>query len=92
MPHPRFESKEIAEKGEALYQAKIRPLVVRENKGRYLAIDIETGDFALADEHLDAADKLLENRPDAPIYMKLVGYRTTAAIGTSLIAEDEVGN
>jgi len=32
---------------------------------------------------------LLETKPDARIYMKLVGYRTTAAIGASLTPEDE---
>ena len=89
MPHPRHSTKEIVDRGEELYQSTIRPNVVRENKGRYLAIDIETGEYALADEHLEAADMLLDKRPDAPIYMKLVGYRATAAIGASLGSEDE---
>jgi hypothetical protein len=88
MPHPKYATNEIVRRGEELYQTKFRTSL-KENKGKYLAIDIESGDYALADEHLEAADKLLELHPGAPIYMKLVGYTATASIGTTLTAEDE---
>jgi len=89
MPHPRYGSQEIVDKGKEIYEHDIRSRVIRENKGKYLAIDIETGEYELADEHLDAADRILDKHPGAPIYVLRVGYPVTAVFGTMMVAEGE---
>jgi hypothetical protein len=57
-----------------LYETKIRPLVEAGNLGRLLAIDIESGDYAVADESIDACRPLIEKNPDAQIWCLRIGH------------------
>ena len=79
---PRYSKEEIARRGRALYAKHVRPKVGREKKGRVVAIDINTGDFEVADDTLPAAHQLLARRPDAEIWLARVGYRTFHRIGS----------
>jgi hypothetical protein len=45
----RYPIDEIARRGTELYESRIRALVQPGNDGRILAIDIESGDYAVAD-------------------------------------------
>jgi hypothetical protein len=64
----------IAERGTTLYESKIRPLVETGNRDRILAIDIESGDYAVADETLDACRPLIDKNPDAQIWSLRIGH------------------
>ena len=66
----------IASRGEELYQQNIRANVEADHKGRFLAVDIETGDYAIADEDLEATECLLSKRPDALVYGLRIGFPT----------------
>ena len=71
---PRYSSEEFARRGTELYESKIRPLVESGNLGRILAIDIESGDYAVGDEGHEAAQVLIEKNPDAQIWCLRIGY------------------
>jgi hypothetical protein len=71
---PRYSSEEVARRGGELYEAKIRPLVEANNFGRILCIDIESGDYAVADEPLDASQVLINKNPDAQIWCLRIGH------------------
>lgn len=43
-------------------------------KGRAIALDVKTGDYAIGDTGLEAADKLLRRHPKAEIWYERVGY------------------
>ncbi len=49
--------------------------------GKFAAIDIETGEFAIASDELKACDKLRKRIPDAQIWMVRVGYRSVHRFG-----------
>ncbi len=71
---PRYSPEEAARRGEAIYDNTIRPQVEADNKGKYVAIDIETGAWEIdADENV-ASERLRARVPDAQIYMTRVGY------------------
>lgn len=74
-------SEAIAARGEALYQEKIREKVESTQKGKFLAVDIETGDYAIADEDLIATDRLLSKRPNATVYGLRIGFPSAYRIG-----------
>jgi hypothetical protein len=57
---PRYSKEEFAQRGDYLYENQIKPQVEAENYGRIVAIDIETGEFELADKILPATDRLFE--------------------------------
>jgi hypothetical protein len=42
---PRHSKQEFATRGEAIFEAKVRPRLMDKDDGRFAAIDIETGDF-----------------------------------------------
>ncbi len=45
---PRYNKEEFAQRGDLIYQTQIRPQVEADNHGKIVAIDIETGDFEIA--------------------------------------------
>lgn len=47
MPHPRFSSAEIVQRGQALYDERIRRKVEASRQGGFLAVDIETGEYEI---------------------------------------------
>ena len=77
---PRHSKEEFARRGRELYQQQIGPGLGPENEGRFVAIDIESGDFALDDDDYRATELLLAKRPDAQIWLERVGYPTAYRI------------
>ena len=78
---PRYTSEEFARRGAELYKSKIRPLVEAGNFGRILAIDIESGDFAIADETVEACQELIDKNPDAQIWSLRIGHIAAEKMG-----------
>ena len=72
-PGPRYTKEEFARRGDAIYEREIGPQVVSENEGKFVAIDIETGAYEIDQDELTASDRLRAQRPDAQIWMRLVG-------------------
>lgn len=72
---------DIAREGERIYERDIRSKVEADNKGRFVVIDILTGDFELADEDLAASDRLLERRPQALLYGIRIGSPAAIRMG-----------
>jgi hypothetical protein len=81
MPHTRYSSAEIVARGKALYDQQIRERVEGENKGRFLVINVETGEFVLDDDALTASDRAAERYPGAALYSVRVGYPAVGRIG-----------
>jgi hypothetical protein len=77
----RYSGDELAERGTRFYETKIRKLVEEDNIDRYLAIDVETGEFAVADQRHDAVIKLRERNPDAQIWGLRIGHIAAAKFG-----------
>lgn len=90
MPHPRFRGEEIARRGEELYENDLRARVeTEENIGKIISIDIETGDYEIADDALVTGRRLQAKYPDAAIYGKRIGYNAVFAIGGTLVRTAE---
>ena len=77
----RYSKEEIARCGQELYESSIRHEVESGNKGKIVAIDIETGTFELADETMEAARQLYERVPDAQPWVLRIGYRAVHRFG-----------
>jgi hypothetical protein len=81
MPHPRYSSHEIAERGRKLYEQHLCDKVAAGNTGKFLVIDVETGAYEIDQEELAALKRAKAKRPDAPLYMVRIGYRTAYQLG-----------
>jgi hypothetical protein len=89
MPATDYSPREIVQLGQDRYERDIRAKVESQNNGRILALDIETGDYEMADDSLSALDRLQTRRPDAPPYILRVGYPTVVKTATSCVWELE---
>jgi hypothetical protein len=79
---PRYSKEEFAQRGDLIYQTQIRPQVETGNHGKIVAIDIETGDFEVANSPMLAVDKLYERKPDAQPWVIRIGHRAVFRFGS----------
>ncbi|HYV37454.1 MAG TPA: hypothetical protein VE988_17245 [Gemmataceae bacterium] len=71
---PRYSKEEFARRGTELFESKIRHETEKGNHGRVVAIDIETGDYELADDTLEACQQLYARQPDAQPFCLRIGH------------------
>ena len=73
---------ETARLGGDLYERDIRPRLAASDHGKYVAIDVDSGCWAIAESVLEAADELRAEQPEAvDVWLLRVGYRAIATIG-----------
>jgi len=84
---PRYSKEEFARRGNETYERQIRPQVEDGNKGKIVAIDIETGMFEVAEDTLTASDHLLARCPDAQTWFVRIGHRALHRFGPRSFAE-----
>jgi hypothetical protein len=51
------------------------------NKGKFVAIDIETGEYEMDGNEMEASNRLRARCPDAQIWLVCVGYRYVRQFG-----------
>ena len=79
---PRRPREEAVRLGKEIYERDIRPQVEADHFGEYVAIDVETGDWAVADTEIAAMERLRALRPKAvDVLMERVGYRALRSFG-----------
>jgi hypothetical protein len=81
MPYTNYTPKEVSSWGEAIYEQQIRNKVEAKYKGKFLVIDIETGEYEIDADDLMATKRLLTKRPDAILYGLRIGFPSAYRIG-----------
>lgn len=81
MPHPRYTSSEIVQRGQTLYDQQIRAKIDPSDKGKFLILDIETGEYEIDADELTALRRAKAKNPDAPLYILRIGYATAYQLG-----------
>ena len=77
----RRSREETARLGEEIYERDIGPKVEATHLGEVIAIDVDSGDYAIADTARSAAKHLREQRPDAGVWLMRIGYETLRSFG-----------
>ena len=78
----RRPAEETARLGDAIYERDIRARIEDDHHGEYVAIDVDSGGWAIGGELLDASDRLRAERPGAvDVWLIRVGHRAVARIG-----------
>jgi len=73
---------EIARLGREIYERDIRQQVEADHDGEYVAIDVDSGEWAVSGTETAALDRLRERRPAAiDVLMERVGYRALRSFG-----------
>ena len=66
---------EVTALGEAIYREQVRSLVEPIERGTFVVIDVETGDYEVDPKDAAATRRLLKRRPTAVTYGVRVGHR-----------------
>lgn len=76
-----YSAEETARRGDDIYEQQIRSLVEEGNRGKVVAIDVDSGTYAVAENALSASHRLLDQIPDAEIWCIRVGHRALHRMG-----------
>ena len=78
----RRPKEETAHLGDEIYLRDVKAQVEAGHDGEYVAIDVDSGNWAIAGSELAASDSLRARFPDAiNVWLLRVGYRAVASIG-----------
>ena len=79
---PRRPRAETAHLGDDIYEKDIRRQVEADHEGEYVAIDVDSRNWAISDDLLTAVDLLRAKRPDAlDVWSVRVGHRALHHFG-----------
>ena len=73
----------VREQAQAIYDARFRHLEA-EHKGKFLVLDVNTGDYEMDAKHVQAALRMLERHPveeERAFCSFRIGYRATYQMG-----------
>ena len=72
---------ELALLGGNVFDRKVRPTLRPEDDGKFVAIDVDSGDYELNEDDYSAVMNLKSRKPEADIWLMCAGYPTTCRIG-----------
>jgi hypothetical protein len=81
---PRYSKEEFARRGDAIYDRKIAPRLEEPNRGKFVSIDIASGDIEIDADELVATRRLLVRIPNAQIWFRRVGSTFARRLGPRL--------
>jgi hypothetical protein len=71
---------ELARLGGEIYDRQVRPALRPEDDGKFVALDVETGDYEIDEDDYTAVARLQARKPAADIWLMRAGYPTTCRI------------
>jgi len=85
----RYSKEELARRGQELYENGIRQQVEPGNEGKIVAIDIETGEFEVAETVMAATAQLYQRHPDAQPWGIRIGHRAVYHFGARSLQKNQ---
>jgi hypothetical protein len=78
---PRYSKEEFARRGQSMYVQFAQPRLSVDDDGKFVAIDIDSGEFEVDHDDYTATERLLNRRPEAQIWLVRVGRPAAYRIG-----------
>jgi hypothetical protein len=85
MPHSRYSSEEIASLGQARYDQEIQNQLDASARGKFLVLDIETGEYEIDVDERVALKRARSKHPDAALYLLRIGHPTAYRLGRKAV-------
>lgn len=76
-----WSSADVTERGQALYERDILPTLDPSARGKFLVLDVESGDYEIDSSELAALKRVRARRPNARVYLLRVGFPAAYRIG-----------
>jgi hypothetical protein len=78
---PNRNPEELARLGSDVYQRRVRPLLRPEDDGKFVAVDVVTGDYEIDADDYAAVSRLLARIPGADGWLERAGRPAAHRIG-----------
>lgn len=72
---------EVARRGQQIYDKRIRADVEEEHRGKFLVVDVRTGEYEMDEDDSVAFDRALEKNPKAILYGIRIGEPAAYRLG-----------
>jgi hypothetical protein len=82
MSMTQLTSDEIVHRGEALYEQRIRARVEPQHKGKFLVLNVLTGEYEMDVDDLVASKRAKARFKEDPLFALRVGHPTAYRLGT----------
>jgi hypothetical protein len=82
-PERRYSGDEMVRRANEIY-ARLKPQVEEGNIGKFILIDVETGEYEIDRDDIVAGDRLYARLPDPQLFCMRIGYRAAHSFGGSL--------
>ena len=86
---PGRSREETARLGKEIYERDIRHLVGTDHQGEVVAIDVDSGSYALGKNAIVASDDLRDRHPHAHVWLMRVGHRALYHFGGNSLRRAE---
>ncbi len=73
--------KERIKRANRIYETQLREELEKYHKGEIVAIEIDSGDFFLGINEIEAYEKAVKEHPDKTFVYKRIGYKATHFVG-----------
>ncbi len=88
MPSADYTGNEVVQRGQAIYEDRIRPKVEAGNKGKYLVINIETGEYEMDTDDLTASKRAKARFGDAALFAMRIGFPAAYRLGGRFVTTE----
>ena len=72
---------DLARLGTDIFHRQIEPTLRPENDGKFVAIDVDVGDYEIDEDDYTAVMRLRARNPGAEVWLARAGFPTTCRIG-----------
>jgi hypothetical protein len=70
---PRRTPEELARLGSEVFERRVRPMLRPDDDGKFVALDVESGDYELDEDDYAAVSRLRARNPTAQVWLNRVG-------------------
>jgi len=81
MPASKYTLDELAKLGDEIFERQIKHSLRPEDEGKFIAIDVDTGDYEINNDDYAAITTLLSRKPVADAWLMRAGYPAAYRIG-----------
>jgi len=74
---PRLSREELARRGDDIYRQQVRLALRPEDDGKFVALDVESGNFEVDEDEFAAVARLHDRLPGAQVWLMRAGYPAT---------------
>ncbi len=83
MGHKRYSTDEIVARGKNIYETQLKQILEPNYIGKFLVIDIETGEYEIDEDDMSAALKSYNKKPNAVHFEMQIGYAASGTLGNA---------